>query len=134
MLLYPCCPVCCCAGLVYRGSAARLRRVVRRLLHNEPVSIGVVGSSISYGKGVQRGTSDWFTLFSAWLQAAFPAAKVTARNGAVPLARSEFISACLEHHVDTNADLVFIEVSVFLEEGRGGQWGWCTMDTHTHLG
>jgi lysophospholipase L1-like esterase len=101
----------CFAGLVYSGSSARLRRVVSKLLHGEHVHIAALGSSITYGRGIERGSSDWFTLFSSWLQAAFPAARVTTRNGAVPLARSEYLSACLEQHIDPQADLVFVEVS-----------------------
>lgn len=100
------------AGLVYRGSSARLRRVLSKLLHGEPVHIAAVGSAITYGRGVTRGSSDWFSLFSSWLQSAFPAVRVTARNSALPAARSEHLSACLDQHVDPLADLVFVEVSI----------------------
>lgn len=107
------------AGLVYRGSSARLRRVVSKLLHGEPVHIGTVGSSITYGTGIERGTSDWLTIFSSWLQGAFPAAAVTVRNGAVPLATSEYISACLDQFVDQHTDLIFVEVRRGTVQGRG---------------
>jgi lysophospholipase L1-like esterase len=86
--------------------------VLSKLLHGEKMHIGAVGSSITYGRGIERGTSEWLTLFSSWLQGAFPAAAVTVRNGAVPLATSEYISACLDQFVDQQADLVFVEVSL----------------------
>lgn len=116
--------VLCCllwplpSGLVYRGSSARLRRVVSRLLQGEHVHIGAVGSSITYGRGVERGTSDWLTLFSSWLQAAFPTAVVSVRNGALPLATSEYLSACLDQLVEQQADLVFVEVRWRRLKGR----------------
>lgn len=113
--------------------------MVNKLLHHEPLNIGVVGSSITYGRGVERGTSDWFTHFSSWLQTAFPASKVAARNGAVPLARSEYIGACLEQHVDPHVDLVFIEVrssywevpsdrvGITVAEGKGLATSWAVL-------
>jgi lysophospholipase L1-like esterase len=85
--------------------------VLSKLTRGEPVHVAAVGSAITYGRGVKRGTSDWFTLFSSWLQAAFPAAKVTVKNHALPAARSEYLSACLDQHIDPLADLVFVEVS-----------------------
>jgi lysophospholipase L1-like esterase len=104
------CSAAAAAGLVYRGSSARLRRVISKLLHGEKIHVSALGSSITYGRRIERGTSDWFTLFSSWLQGSFPAAQVTVRNRALPLARSEYVSACLDQHVDPQADLVFVEV------------------------
>ncbi len=49
------------------------------------VKIGVVGGSISWGTGPTiRGYTDWFSVFSRYMLAAFPNANVTLRNGCVP--------------------------------------------------
>ena len=49
------------------------------------------------------------SLFTAWLAAAFPDVKVTGRNGCVPATPSGFMELCLDKHLGSDADLVFIE-------------------------
>lgn len=83
--------------------------MVSKLLHGEAVHIGLVGSTISSAQGGDK-SSSWFSLFTSWLQATFPAVRISSRNRAVPGARSEYISACLDQLVDAKSDLVFVEV------------------------
>lgn len=96
-------PICCYFQFL-------CRHVVKKLLHGEPTSLGVIGGSVSYGYGVRRGISDWFSMFTSYLRSAFPKASITARNGCVPAAQSEYISMCLEKFVNRDADLIFVEV------------------------
>jgi hypothetical protein len=76
------------------------------------------GSSSGAGTGSSSGdsssgdSSHWFSLFASWLRTTFPAAQLTVRSGAVAGARSEFLAACLQQHVEPHTDLVFLEVGV----------------------
>lgn len=89
------------------------RRVLEKLLHGEHTSLGVIGGSVSYGYGVRRGSSDWFSIFTSYLRSAFPKASITTKNGCVPAAQSEYISMCLEKFVNQDADLIFVEVRMY---------------------
>lgn len=80
------------------------------LLAGKPVSIGVIGGSISWGHAVNRGVEDWFSVLSGWVNATFPQSRVTARNGCVPATLSEYVSMCLKQFVNDDVDVVFVEV------------------------
>ncbi|GIL91193.1 hypothetical protein Vretimale_18816 [Volvox reticuliferus] len=99
------------AGLAYAGSRARLRRFVRDLIHgNKPLKIGALGGSVTWGQGASnRATTSWFSVVAHWLTAAFPSINITARNGAVPATPASFMVMCLDHFVDPDVDLVFLE-------------------------
>ncbi|KAF8069512.1 ASAT1 [Scenedesmus sp. PABB004] len=99
-------------ALTHAGPMHRLRRVLRDLSAGRPVKLAVLGGSISWGSAVERGEADWLSLVAARLRAAFPAANVAARNGAVPATPSGWMSLCLEQHLDADADLVFVEYAV----------------------
>lgn len=75
------------------------------------IKLAVLGGSISWGSGsgFKRGTNDWFTLVVKYVQEAFPAANVTGRNGCVPATPSAYMNMCLEHFLDDDVDLVFVE-------------------------
>jgi UDP-glucose:glycoprotein glucosyltransferase len=87
-------------------------RVLRDLQLGKPVRLAVLGGSISWGSAVARGQDDWFSLVTAHLSAAFPAATVTGRNGCVPATPSSFMNMCLEQYLDEDVDLVFLEYAV----------------------
>lgn len=84
-------------------------RVLRSLQAGEAVKLGVLGGSISWGSAVEHGEDDWFSLVVKHLRTAFPAASVTGRNGCVPATPSSFMNMCLEHYLDDDVDLVFVE-------------------------
>jgi hypothetical protein len=58
---------------------------------------------------VTKGLDDWFTLFSSWLNATFPNAKLSFKNGCVPATQSEYVSMCLQQFVDADVDVIFVE-------------------------
>ncbi|WIA15472.1 hypothetical protein OEZ85_002112 [Tetradesmus obliquus] len=95
-------------GIVYQGCSGRLRQVIKKLLDGQPTHIGVIGGA-SYGIGVQRGSSDWFSRLQQYIRTAFPHAAVTAKNGCVPGGHSEFVAACLDKFVSQDADLILVE-------------------------
>jgi hypothetical protein len=87
-------------------------RVLHDLQAGKPIKLGVLGGSISWGSAVARGQDDWFSLVTAHLKAAFPAANVTGRNGCVPATPSSFMNMCLEQYLEEDVDLVFLEYAV----------------------
>eukprot|EP00195_Chlamydomonas_chlamydogama_P012413 CAMPEP_0202908854 /NCGR_PEP_ID=MMETSP1392-20130828/47410_1 /ASSEMBLY_ACC=CAM_ASM_000868 /TAXON_ID=225041 /ORGANISM="Chlamydomonas chlamydogama, Strain SAG 11-48b" /LENGTH=503 /DNA_ID=CAMNT_0049598371 /DNA_START=225 /DNA_END=1732 /DNA_ORIENTATION=- len=100
-------------GSLLTGPSPQLKRVVLKLLEGQHVKIGTVGGSITAGASASKpGTTDWFSLFIAWLQSAFPEATISARNGAVGSTTSSFLDLCMPNHVDPDVDLVVVEYSV----------------------
>ena len=69
-------------GIVSHGAPARTRRLLRRLLAGESITVAVVGGSVTWGKVVkQRGVDDWGSLLSSWVQQSFPKATIKFVNG-----------------------------------------------------
>jgi len=100
-------------GVVYKGSGYKLKRVIADLLRGEPVHVGVIGGSVSWGHGAsRRGHTDWFSLFVTWLRTTFPNAKVVGRNGCIPATKSQLALYCTEQIVDREVDLVFMEFAI----------------------
>lgn len=104
--------VCCLAG--HRNSANNTQQLGAYVACacSSHISLcgalpaGVIGGSISWGHGVQRGTQDWFSLLQLWMEATFPQHRFTLKNGCVPATQSSYVSSCLQQFVDADADLV----------------------------
>lgn len=77
-------------ALVYAGHG-RMRAAVQKALSGQPLSVGMIGGSISCGHGIKHGTEDWFTHVENYLRTAFPAAAIKAKNGCVPAVMSEYV-------------------------------------------
>jgi hypothetical protein len=76
-----------------------------QLLPTRPISITDHHTGAS-----QLGSTDWFSLLKSWMVRGFPAAKFQFHNGCVPATPATFMTLCLEHYLDPQADLVFVEV------------------------
>lgn len=72
------------------------------------LSAGVIGGSISWGHGVQRGSEDWFSLLQRWMESTFTQHNITFKNGCVPATQSSYVSSCLQQFVDADVDLVSV--------------------------
>ncbi|PNW79166.1 hypothetical protein CHLRE_09g402923v5 [Chlamydomonas reinhardtii] len=109
-------------GVVYTGSANRLRRVLHKAATDgASIKVAAIGGSISWGHGAsQRGETDWFSVFSRWLIDAFPRASVVARNGCTPGVPTPYMIMCLEASVDPDTDLVFVEYTLNDAHSLGG--------------
>lgn len=147
-------------SISYLGPHARLRRVLARMLSgsgsknsssknssgknssssssvDRPVKINVLGGSISFGHGASRpGETDWFSLLRAWLPRAFPKARLEFHNGCVPATPAAFMTLCLEHYLDPDADLVFLEASASAAhrgwKGACSTCEWALLFERTH--
>lgn len=106
-------------GLVSYGAWARARRAMAKLLAGEPITVGIIGGSITWGHGADPGKTDWAARVFQWVNATFPGAKHRFVNGAIPAAPSSYFSMCYAWHVPEDADLVFLEFNVNDERATG---------------
>ncbi|EJD40577.1 hypothetical protein AURDEDRAFT_186962 [Auricularia subglabra TFB-10046 SS5] len=95
----------------YEGSNARLKRVLRDAQRGRPVTIAVLGGSVTNGHGVTP-SETWVHHFTAWWNATFPASAMTLQNGAVPATGSDYFSMCFHQHISRHPDLVLTELAV----------------------
>ncbi|GIL89358.1 hypothetical protein Vretifemale_17181 [Volvox reticuliferus] len=97
-------------GLGHLGTGVRLRSFVSDLIKgSRPLKVGVVGGSISWGEGAEtHGKTDWFSVFMSWLASVAPG-DASGRNGCVPGTTSNYMLLCLDHSVDPDVDLVFVD-------------------------
>ncbi|PNH01936.1 hypothetical protein TSOC_012121 [Tetrabaena socialis] len=103
-------------GTAYTGASSRLKRLVKELMvphERKEFKIAVVGGSVSWGQFTsRRGETDWFSVFTKWMNNAFPRANITARNGCTPGVPTPYMIMCLELSVDPDVDLVFMEYTL----------------------
>mgnify|MGYP001580757669 CR=1 FL=1 len=94
----------------YEGSGYRVRRFLEKALRGEPVSIGVLGASVSMGHGIAHlGRPTWHQVFFADFVKIFPSA--TIHEGLAAGTDSDFFAHCYETLLPKDLDLYFIEVS-----------------------
>lgn len=59
-------------GLAYEGSGYRIRKFLEKAMRGEPVSIGVLGASVTSGHGLRDGSPTYHQVFFADFQKMFP--------------------------------------------------------------
>ncbi|KAL6782488.1 hypothetical protein ACKKBG_A06970 [Auxenochlorella protothecoides x Auxenochlorella symbiontica] len=97
-------------GVVSAGSHAAAARALSPLLAGRPLSVGVLGGSLTFGRGATtRGKTDWAPLVFDWVRRAFPGTQHELRNGAIPAAPSEWASFCMHEHLPPAPDVVLVE-------------------------
>jgi hypothetical protein len=104
------------AAVAHAGTPERLRAVLRRLEAGRPVTLAVLGGSISAGStlGVHHRNGAWLwhgRLFQ-WINRTWPHAGHRWFNGAVPASTPAYIDGCLDFHLPRSADLVLIEYTL----------------------
>lgn len=100
-------------GQAYMGSSTRLRRVMNDLMAGKPVSVTVLGGSISTGavasrKQASTDPNDLWSLVRIYMQKNLDES-ITFSNNARSATRSYITSLCLEKFLDDTSDLVFVE-------------------------
>ena len=70
-------------ALVSAGDAARLQRALARARRGEPITVGVIGGSITQGARASKPELNYGSLVAAWWRQAYPAAPVTFRNAGI---------------------------------------------------
>jgi len=96
----------------YTGSNARFRRVVKDLLAGKPVKVVAIGGVATNGSDASDpGRNDYFTRYVAFLARAFPSASIKPVRASAGLAPSAIVAGCLDRYLDSDADLVLLEMT-----------------------
>eukprot|EP00882_Tetradesmus_deserticola_P001006 GHRQ01001089.1.p1 GENE.GHRQ01001089.1~~GHRQ01001089.1.p1 ORF type:complete len:504 (+),score=200.63 GHRQ01001089.1:225-1736(+) len=100
-------------GQAYMGPSTRLRRVMSDLMAGKPVSVTVLGGSISTGavasrKQASTDPNDLWSLVRIYMQKNLDDS-ISFSNNARSATRSYITSLCLEKFLDETSDLVFVE-------------------------
>ncbi|THH17543.1 hypothetical protein EUX98_g9109, partial [Antrodiella citrinella] len=106
-------PIALAKTRMHVGSGARVHRVVSRALAGHPVTISIVGGSVSacHGAGDDPlSPSCYPSLFFNWWNEVFPHPASELTNGAMRRTNSAYFSFCNSHHVPDVVDLVIVEL------------------------
>ncbi|KAH8827127.1 Cap64 protein [Flagelloscypha sp. PMI_526] len=98
---------------LHLGSGARIQRVLHRALAGQPVTISVLGGSVSacHGSGDDPISSSCYpSKFFQWWNTVFPNPASELTNGAMRRADSAYFAYCSAHHIPDVTDLVIIEL------------------------
>ncbi|EIM87101.1 uncharacterized protein STEHIDRAFT_55982 [Stereum hirsutum FP-91666 SS1] len=98
---------------LHLGSGARVQKVVHRALLGQPVTISVIGGSVSacHGAGDDPISPTCYpSRFFDWWNTVFPHPASELTNGAMRRTGSEYFSFCSAHHLPDYTDLVVVEL------------------------
>jgi hypothetical protein len=97
---------------LHQGSNARIQRVVQKALSGMPVTISVLGGSVSacHGAGDDPIHPKCYpSKFFAWWNSVFPHPASELTNGATRKSDSAYFAYCSGHHLPDKTDLVILE-------------------------
>ncbi|KAF9511058.1 hypothetical protein BS47DRAFT_1319292 [Hydnum rufescens UP504] len=97
---------------LHRGSSARVQQVINKALRGQPVTISVLGGSVTacHGAGDEPlSPSCYPAQFFDWWNTVFPHPASELTNGARRRTDSSYFSYCNSHHLPDKTDLVILE-------------------------
>ncbi|KAJ7608455.1 hypothetical protein FB45DRAFT_387785 [Roridomyces roridus] len=100
---------------MHLGSGARIQRVLNKALTGQPVTISILGGSVSscHGAGDDPISPLCYpSRFFQWWNSVFPHPASELTNGAMRRTGSEYFAFCSTHHIPDATDLVIIELDV----------------------
>ncbi|THH11299.1 hypothetical protein EW146_g8090 [Bondarzewia mesenterica] len=98
---------------LHLGSGARVQKVIHKAMIGQPVTISIIGGSVSscHGAGDDPIATDCYpSRFFNWWNSIFPHPASELTNGAMRRTNSEYFSFCNAHHLPDFTDLVIIEL------------------------
>ncbi|KAL0572986.1 hypothetical protein V5O48_008977 [Marasmius crinis-equi] len=99
---------------MHLGSSARIKRVISKALAGQPVTISVLGGSVSacHGAGDDPIAPKCYpSRFFQWWNTVFPHPASELTNGAMRRTTSEYFGYCSTHHIPDVTDLIIVELS-----------------------
>jgi lysophospholipase L1-like esterase len=100
-------------GLVSAGSATRVQHFLAKARRGEPVTVSVIGGSITAGAKASRGELCYGALVAKWVGAAFPQSKVTFVNAGIGATGSGYGALRAQRDLlGHKPDLVVVEYAV----------------------
>ena len=106
------------SSVAHAGDGVRMGAFASELATGRPLSIAVVGGSISAGSTftAMRGQKSrwlWHQQFLSWLRVVYPPHNTsdshTLFNGALPASTPSYVESCISMHVPAATDLVLVE-------------------------
>ncbi|EPQ50771.1 CAP64-like protein [Gloeophyllum trabeum ATCC 11539] len=100
---------------LHLGSGARIQRIVRRAMTGQPMTVSVIGGSVSacHGAGDDPLAPRCYpSRFFQWWNSIFPHPASELTNGAMRRTNSDYFGYCNGHHIPDNVDLIIIELDV----------------------
>jgi len=100
---------------MHLGSSARVQRVLSRALAGQPVTISVIGGSVSacHGSGDDPISPKCYpSRFFQWWNSVFPHPASELTNGAIRRTSSAYFAFCSGHHIPDVTDLIIVELDV----------------------
>ncbi|KAG9310170.1 hypothetical protein JVU11DRAFT_9793 [Chiua virens] len=100
---------------LHLGSGGRVQRMIHKALVGQPITMSVLGSSVSacHGSGDDPLSPLCYpSLFFQWWLSVFPHPASELTNGAMRRTSSGYFGFCSAHHVPDNTDLVILEFDV----------------------
>ncbi|KAK7042503.1 CAP64-like protein [Favolaschia claudopus] len=100
---------------LHLGSGARIQRVLNKALTGQPVTISIIGGSVSacHGAGDDPIAPKCYpSRFFQWWNTVFPHPASELTNGAMRRTSSEYFAFCSTHHIPDSTDLVVVELDV----------------------
>lgn len=97
---------------LHAGSGARVQRVLRRAMSGLPITISILGGSVSacHGAGDDPVSAKcWPAKFFAWWNEVFPHPATELTNGAMRKTDSSYYAFCHGHHVPDQTDLIILD-------------------------
>ncbi|CAK5269766.1 unnamed protein product [Mycena citricolor] len=98
---------------LHLGSGVRIQHVLNRALAGQPITISIIGGSISscHGAGDDPISPKCYpSRFFQWWNSVFPHPASELTNGAMRRTSSEYFAFCSAHHIPDHTDLVIIEL------------------------
>ncbi|KAF9268541.1 hypothetical protein L218DRAFT_977087 [Marasmius fiardii PR-910] len=95
------------------GSSARIQRVISKALAGQPVTISVLGGSVSacHGAGDDPISPKCYpSRFFQWWNTVFPHPASELTNGAMRVTTSAYFGYCSTHHIPDVTDLIIVEL------------------------
>ncbi|KAJ4490057.1 hypothetical protein J3R30DRAFT_3418469 [Lentinula aciculospora] len=100
---------------IHLGSSARIQRVLSRALAGQPVTISILGGSVSacHGAGDDPISPRCYpSKFFQWWNSVFPHPASELTNGAIRRTNSAYFAYCSTHHIPDITDLIIVELDV----------------------
>ncbi|EJD40564.1 SGNH hydrolase [Auricularia subglabra TFB-10046 SS5] len=95
----------------FDGAGTRVRRTLLKALAGRPVTIAVLGGSVTVGRAVEP-NEKWTELLFDWWESQFPDSDLTMHNAGVPGTGTTYFSMCFQEHIPLDPDLVITEFAI----------------------
>lgn len=100
-------------AIVEQGDLFRLQHAMAKAQRGEPITIGVIGGSITQGALASAQEKCWGALTAAWWQKTFQESKITFVNAGIGATCSDLATHRVKQHLlDKSPDVVIVEFAV----------------------